>query len=289
MTGIRLQANTELIAQGVGNIIIPFFGGVPATAAIARTSVNIKSGGQTRLVSIIHALAILAAALLFAPVIARIPLAALAGVLMVTAYRMNEWHAIRFMFTNRFKTAIITFIITLLATITLDLTQAILIGAVLSAGVFINQISSLEIDIRGVEAERLRRRGIEVNVECDHIQVAYLTGPLFFAATNSFNEAFADVDDIDILILSMRGVPMIDISGLEALTSLYEKMHGAGKTLMFSGVHANAMRMLERSKLAEAIGRENFFWGSDRAIVVAAKQHVCPKQAVLEPDLLIQI
>jgi sulfate permease, SulP family len=222
-------------------------------------------------------------------VIARIPLAALAGVLMVTAYRMNEWHAIRFMFTNRFKTAIITFIITLLATITLDLTQAILIGAVLSAGVFINQISSLEIDVRGVEAERMRQRGIEVNVDCAHIQVAYLTGPLFFAATNNFNEAFANLDDIDILILSMRGVPMIDVSGVEVLASLYERMHQGGKTLMFSGVHANVMRMLERSKLAEAIGRENFFWASDRAIVVAAKRHICSKQPVVEPNLLVQI
>jgi SulP family sulfate permease len=202
---------------------------------------------------------------------------------------MNEWHAIRFMFTNRFKTAIITFIITLIATVTLDLTQAILIGAMLSAAVFINQVASLEIEIRGVEAERLRRRGIEVNINCAHIQVAYLTGPLFFAATSTFNEVFANVDDIDILILSMRGVPMIDISGLEALASLHEKIRHAGKTLMFSGVHANAMRMLERSKLAEAIGPENFFWASDRAIVVAAKRHVCRQQEVREPELLVQI
>lgn len=289
MTGIRLQANTELVAQGVGNIVIPFFGGIPATAAIARTSVSIKSGGQTRLVSIIHALALLASALLFAPVIARIPLAALAGVLMVTAYRMNEWEAIQFMFSNRFKTAIITFIITLLATITLDLTQAILIGATLSAGVFINQVASMEIDIRGIEAERLRQRGIDVDVTCAHIRVAYLTGPLFFAATNMFNEAFADLDEIDILILSMRGVPMIDVSGVEALASLHEKMRHAGKTLMFSGVHTNVMRMLERSKLAGAIGRDNFFWASDRAIVVAAKRHVCSDRPVSEPDRLVQI
>jgi hypothetical protein len=106
MTGVRLQANQELIAQGVGNIIIPFFGGVPATAAIARSSVGIKSGGQTRMVSIIHALALLAAALLAAPIIALVPLTALAGVLMVTAVRMNEWDAIGFMFSHRFKTGI---------------------------------------------------------------------------------------------------------------------------------------------------------------------------------------
>jgi sulfate permease, SulP family len=98
MTGIRLQANQELVAQGIGNIIIPFFGGVPATAAIARSSVGIKSGGQTRLVSIIHATALLLSALLLAPIISLIPMSALAGVLMVTAVRMNEWHTINFHF-----------------------------------------------------------------------------------------------------------------------------------------------------------------------------------------------
>ncbi len=117
MTGIRLQANQELIAQGVGNMLIPFFGGVPATAAIARSSVGIKSGGQTRLVSVIHAIGLLLSMFLLAPVMARIPLAALAGVLMVTAIRMNEWHSIRFIFSHRFKTDMIVFTITMLATI----------------------------------------------------------------------------------------------------------------------------------------------------------------------------
>ncbi|WP_345306404.1 SulP family inorganic anion transporter [Candidatus Villigracilis saccharophilus] len=136
MTGIRLQANQELIAQGLGNILIPFFGGVPATAAIARASVGIKSGGQTRLVSIIHAVGLLLSMFVLAPLMARIPLAGLAGVLMVTAWRMNEWEGIRFIFSHRFKTAMITFGITLIATITLDLTQAILVGAFLSGAMF---------------------------------------------------------------------------------------------------------------------------------------------------------
>src|SRR5689334_21497772 len=129
MTGIRLQANQELIAQGVGNMLIPFFGGVPATAAIARSSVGIKSGGQTRLVSIVHAVGILLSMFLFTSFMERIPLAALAGVLMVTAVRMNEWEAIRFIFGKRFKTDMIAFTVTMLATVVLDLTQAILIGS----------------------------------------------------------------------------------------------------------------------------------------------------------------
>ncbi len=277
MTGIRLHANQELIAQGVGNIVIPFFGGIPATAAIARTSVGIKSGGQTRLMSIIHALALLASALLLAPVIALVPLAALAGVLMVTAYRMNEWPAIRFMFTNRFKTAIITFAVTLLATITLDLTQAILIGAALSAMVFINQAANLGVDVRMVDAARMRERGLPVRGACPYVRVAYLTGPLFFAATNSFNEAFANLDDTHVLILSMRAVPNIDITGLEALAALHEKIQHEHKVLLLAAVQPQVMHMLTRSKLAEAIGPDNFFWSADRAILVTEQRRSsCP-------------
>lgn len=273
MTGVRLQANQELVAQGVGNIIIPFFGGVPATAAIARSSVGIKSGGQTRMVSIIHALALLAAALLAAPIIALVPLTALAGVLMVTAVRMNEWDAIGFMFSHRFKTGIATFLITFLATITLDLTQAIIIGGIISAGIFINQVANLEVDVRGVDVERMRARGMDLKTDCRYVRVAFLTGPLFFAATNTFNEAFAHEEDVDTLILSMRAVPLIDLSGIEALHSLHDTLAAQGKTLMLAAMHPKVMRMLERAGLDVIIGKENFFWSADRAILVAEARH----------------
>ena len=269
MTGIRLQANQELVAQGVGNIVIPFFGGVPATAAIARSSVGIKSGGRTRMVSFVHAAGLLASMFLLAPVMSRIPLSALAGVLMVTAVRMNEWESIQFIFGRRFKTAIITFLITLIATITLDLTQAILIGAFLSGAVFLSQIASLDVELQDVDPEKLRRRGIETAGQCAHVRVAYLTGPLFFAATSFFNEAFARLGDTHALILSMRGVPLIDTSGLEAIRRLDERLHQQGGNLMFAGVHKNALRMMERAGLVDEIGPENFFWSSDQAIVAA--------------------
>ncbi|HEY3312998.1 MAG TPA: SulP family inorganic anion transporter [Anaerolineales bacterium] len=272
MTGIRLQANQELIAQGVGNIVIPFFGGVPATAAIARASVGIKSGGQTRLVSIIHAVGLLLSMFVLAPLMARIPLAALAGVLMVTAWRMNEWSGIRFIFGKHFKTAMITFGITLLATITLDLTQAILVGAFLSGAMFLNNIATLDVEVTDVDPEKLRQKGIETAGKCHHVRVSFLTGPLFFAATGQFNEAFANLGDTHALILSMRGVPLIDTSGLEGIHRLYEKLHARGGTLMFSGVHENAMTMMRRGGLVELIGEENFFWASDEAIVEAERR-----------------
>ena len=272
MTGIRLQANQELIAQGVGNMLIPFFGGVPATAAIARSSVGIKSGGQTRLVSIIHAIGLLLSMFLLTPFMERIPLAALAGVLMVTAVRMNEWDAIKFIFGKGFKTDMIAFTITMLATIVLDLTQAILIGSFLAGAVFLNKIASIEIDVQEVDAEKLRQRGIETEGKCQHVRVAFLTGPLFFAATGQFNEAFANLGDAHALILSMRGVSLIDTAGIEAIHRLHERLHKQGGTLMFAGVHDNARQMMERGGLVETIGEGNFFWSSDQAIVEAEKR-----------------
>lgn len=275
MTGIRLQANQELIAQGVGNVVIPFFGGVPATAAIARTSVGIKSGGQTRVVSLVHALAILASMFVLAPIMSRIPLAALAGVLIVTAWRMNEWESIHYIFKHRLKTAMITFGLTMLATITLDLTQAIVIGAFLSGAVFLSQIANMDIEAQNVDPEKLRQRGIEIARFCPHVKVAYLTGPLFFAATGHFNEAFAHLEQTHALILSMRGVPLIDTSGLQALSALNEKLKHNGGVLMIAGAHESVLRMIERGGLFDEIGRPNFFWGSDQAIV-AAERMGCP-------------
>ena len=274
MTGVRMQANQELVAQGIGNVLIPFFGGVPATAAIARTSVGIKSGGVTRMVSIIHALGLLGSMFLLAPVMARIPLAALAGVLMVTAVRMNEWHAIRFMFGNRFKTDMVSFLLTMIATITLDLTQAILIGTFLAGAVFLNRIAGIEIETQKVDPEKLRARGIDSG-SCEHVSVAFLTGPLFFAASGQFNEAFANLGTTHALILSMRGVPLIDTSGLDALRRLDERLRAQNGVLMFAGVHDNVLAMMERGGLVERIGKDNFFWSSDQAIVRA--EHIgCP-------------
>ena len=272
MTGVRMQANQELIAQGIGNIVIPFFGGVPATAAIARSSVGIKSGGQTRMVSIIHAVGLLLSMFLLTPLMEQIPLAALAGVLMVTAARMSEWDSIKFIFGKFFKTDMIAFTVTMLATVVLDLTQAIMIGTFLAGAVFLNKIASIDIAVQDVDIERLKQRGIETEGKCSHVRVAFLTGPLFFAATGQFNEAFANLGDTHALILSMRGVSLVDTAGVEALHKLHEKLHKQGGTLMFAGIHDNARQMLERGGLVQTVGEENFYWSSDQAIVEAERR-----------------
>jgi SulP family sulfate permease len=154
----------------------------------------------------------------------------------------------------------------------LDLTQAILIGSVLAGAVFLNKIASIDIDVQEVDAEKLRQRGIETAGKCQHVRVAFLTGPLFFAATGQFNEAFQNLGDTHALILSMRGVPLVDSAGIEAIHRLYERLHKQGGTLMFAGIHDNACQMMKRGGLTQTIGQENFFWSSDQAIVEAEKR-----------------
>lgn len=277
MTGQRLRANQELIAQGIGNVLIPFFGGVPATAAIARTSVGIASGGRTRVVSLVHSAALLGTVLLAAPLMGRVPLAALAGVLLVTAWRMNEWETIRFMARHRLRSAGLKFGVTLLATVALDLTQAILLGVALSALLFLNQIAALAIDVRPVEPERLRGAGRpdgpEAEVDADRyagVRVAYLTGPLFFAATGLFNETFADLSGVRVLILSMRGVPVIDTSGLLALDRLHARLAATGARLRLAAVQPAVRTTLERGGVLAALGADAVFWSAAEAILASA-------------------
>ncbi|HMQ53597.1 MAG TPA: SulP family inorganic anion transporter [Anaerolineae bacterium] len=268
MTNIRLHNSVELVAQGIGNIVIPFFGGVPATAAIARTSVNIKSGGVTRLAPILHGVILLLVALLLAPIIGRVPLASLAGVLIVTAWRMNEWHAIRFFFGRRLKHAMIAFLITLAATVLLDLTQAIVIGFGISTLMFMSQISDLHVSRRPVDPERLNRKGQQF-IHPEHpISVYYLGGPLFFAAARKLLEEIEAQDDSGAkLVLSMRGVPLVDATGVEVLREMWHRQHKGGGDLLLSGLQSRVENFLRRSGFLEELGEERVFWSADQAIL----------------------
>ena len=150
------NADQELIAQGVGNMLLPLFGGVPATAAIARTSVAVKSGQQTRLASVFHSVFLLASMFLLGGVMARLPLAALAGVLMVTAWRMNDWGGIRYIFSHKLKSGISQFLVTMLATVIFDLTVAILLGVAYSAILYIAKSSQIGVSFSDIDANKLR-------------------------------------------------------------------------------------------------------------------------------------
>jgi len=281
MTQIRPHNNIELVAQGLGNIIIPFFGGVPATAAIARSSVAIKSGSVTRLTSAIHSVALLVVVFALAPLIGRVPLSALAGVLMVTAWRMNEWHAIHFFFGKRLKHAMIAFTVTLAATVLLDLTQAILIGFAISGLIFMGQMSELQITRRPVDGKQMAEAGHGDNHYHRNAAVYYLSGPLFFAAVRRLHEAVERHDSADArLILSMRGVPLIDATGIEVLREIFHRQHAGGGDLFLAGVDSRVEKLLQRSGFLDEFGSQRVFWGTDEAIVALGANAPHPSLAM---------
>lgn len=273
MTKQKLAVNQELIAQGIGNIVLPFFGGVPATAAIARTSVGVKAGGATRLVSIIHSVALLIGALFFGELIGQVPMAALAGVLFVTAWRMNEWHAIRFYWRNRLVSALLTFAVTMLATIALDLTQAIIAGVLLSLMLFVRDSTRTSIAIESVD---WAKAGVSAPTPAVDAKVLYLTGSLFFGSINQIVEFLETRPPIDVLILSMRGVPMIDVSSVQAIEHIWREQAECGCELYVTGLQPQVRTLCERAGLIDLIGEDRVLWSADRAIsnIAAGRRRV---------------
>ena len=266
--GVRMNSKQELIAQGVGNVALPFFGGVPATAAIARTSVAIKSGGRTRVVSITHSL-ILLMALLIAPVLAQVPMAALAGVLTVTAWRMNEWSEIRDIFGHRFKSAIFAFLTTMIATIALDLTQAIVLGVGLSAVIFVFQISRGKVTASPVSAEKMHEAGYPMLTDGSRMAVIYVIGPLFFGTAPRFEEATAALGHFDDVILSLRTTPLLDTTGLGHIDKLVHDTEARGARVWLCGLNEPVEQYLRRAGLLDHLGPERIQWSAFEAIAAA--------------------
>jgi SulP family sulfate permease len=269
MAGRKMDSAQELMAQGLGNMLIPFFGGVPATAAIARTSVAIKSGGKTRITSLVHSAMLLTAALALGPVLARVPMAALAGVLAVTAWRMNEWAEIRQIFRRRFKSAMFAFVSTLIATVALDLTQAIILGVGLSALIFVFQISRIKVVLEPVSVEKMRAEGYDMQYPADRIMVAYIMGPLFFGTVNTFNESVERLTEMQDLILSLRTVPLLDTTGVSAIEELVERLEHSGRRVYLSGLNEPVRSYLERAGLLSRLGGDRVFWSAYEAILAA--------------------
>lgn len=261
------DADQELLAQGIGNMILPFFGGVPSTAAIARTSVAIKSGGQTRLTGVIHAVGLLLSMFLLGPVMSKLPLAALAGVLMVTAWRMNEWHSIRYLFSKRFKGAIAKFLITMIATVVFDLTIAIVIGVVFSALLFVARSTNLEVVFSKVENDKLKQAKADVESRHPDTIVAYVTGSLFFANAEKFLSRMHDGGACSELILSMRGVANIDTTGAQTLLDFCRESRENGTRVLLCGVQPAVQSMLQRAGITEVLGNDVFYWSVDKALL----------------------
>lgn len=264
MKGETLDAQRELIAQGIGNMIIPLLGGVPATAAIARTSVAIKSGGKTRLVSVFHSVVLILSMFLLGGVMKRIPLAALAGVLMVTAFRMNEWPAIKSIFRKKFKSSILQYVITMVATVVFDLTIAIVIGVVAAMLVFV--VKSCELRVVTSDIDESRLEGKVKSGHHEEFKVVYLSGPLFFGTQEKLVSALTGLEGATQVILSMRGVPTADDMSLQELERLYNRLLEKGTQISFTGVQDAVAEMMDRAGFRERIGKEHFYWDAVAAI-----------------------
>lgn len=273
MKGEPFHADQELIAQGVGNLLLPLFGGVPATAAIARTSVAVKSGQQTRLTSVFHSLFLLASMFLLGGVMAKLPLAALAGVLMVTAWRMNDWSGIRYIFSHRFKSAISQFLITMLATVIFDLTVAILLGVIYSAILYMAKSSRIHVSFSAIDGNKLRADVGKAPV-LDSAGVAYITGSLFFGAVDEFNHRMAELPEEDHVILSMRGMPSVDVSGAQAMLELCHRLLNEGRTVAFCGVAEEVKSYFDRAGITALVGESAFYWSADQAILALLDQEI---------------
>ena len=266
MKGERLNADRELIAQGIGNILLPFLGGVPATAAIARSSVAIKSGGRTRLTGIVQGVVLLLSMFLLAPFMSRIPLSALAGVLVVTALRMNDWHSIRYIFGKRFRWGIAKFVITMVITVVFDLTIAIAAGATFAMVSFVSKVSELVVEVSEVDPDRLGGRIVPNR----HTQVIYVTGPLFFGSIDAFESGVAKAD-CEVLIFSMRALPYVDTSGVQSLMTFCAQKREQGVTVYFAGVNPKVRQMFDRAGITAMVGADAFFFNALDAIGMSAE------------------
>lgn len=271
----ELNADRELMAQGIGNMMIPFFGGVPATAAIARTSVAIKAGCETRLAGIFHALILLLSMFVLAPVMSAIPLSALAGVLMVTAWRMNDWENIRFIFDHKFKAGMSKFFITMAATVMLDLTEAIIIGVAFSIILILIKLTDIDITVSDIDKTRLEEAGISLPSISEKVRVVYLTGAIFFAVVDKLTKKLHEQEGVtEGLILSMRGVPVIDLSGIQAMVELVKELEAHGTDVYLTSVQPKVLEEMRRGGLIDIIGEEYIFQSAEKAIIVAEQEHM---------------
>jgi len=272
--GDKHHSNTELIAQGIANIITPFFGGIPATGAIARTMTNINNGGRTPVAGIIHAIVLLLILLFLGNLTKHIPMACLAGVLVIVAYNMSEWRTFKSLLKGQ-KSDVAVLVATFLLTVIFDLTIAIELGLVLAVVLFLRRISeSAQISIFKHNVEESEY--IEGNTESDKlilpkgVEVYEIEGPFFFGVANKFEETMKMLGDKPkVRIIRMRKVPFIDSTGLNNLSSLIRMSVKDKTTILLSGVNEGVRNALEKGGISAKIGKENICSNITEAIARA--------------------
>ena len=262
VTGDKHDSNTELIAQGTANLITPLFGGIPATGAIARTMTNINNGGKTPVAGIIHAIVLLLILLFLMPLAQYIPMACLAGVLVIVSYNMSEWRTFKALLKNP-KSDVTVLLITFFLTIIFDLTIAIEVGLVIACILFMRRVMETT-EISVIKDEIDPNDELDIAVCEEHliipagVEVYEINGPYFFGIATKFEETMAQLGDRPkVRIIRMRKVPFIDSTGIHNLTSLWEMSQKEKITIVLSGVNEKVHKTLEKSGFYELLGKQN--------------------------------
>lgn len=257
--GDKHNSNTELIGQGIANIVVPFFGGIPATGAIARTMANINNGGKTPVAGIVHTVVLLCVLLLLGGLVGAIPMPCLAGVLIMVSYNMSGWRTIRSM-CRQSRSDITVLFTTLLLTVIFDLTIAIEIGLVLAVVLFMRRImenTSISVLKDELDLHNDGEADDEKITIPEFVEVYEIDGPFFFGVATKFEEMARTRTSAAVRIIRMRKVSFIDATGLHNLEIFVDASVDNGRKIILSGVNENVYRSLERSGLVEKIGKEN--------------------------------
>ena len=259
MSNDRHNSNVELVAQGIANLTVPLFGGIPVTGAIARTATNIRSGARSPFSGIIHALTLLAIILFAAPLARFIPLATLAAVLFVVAYNMGEWREIP-MILRLNRKEISVWLITFVLTVAADLTIAVEVGMMLAALLYIYQVSRTTV-VAPLTSEAIEKAKAHILQDMNippYISIFHVQGPLLFGAAEKLNQLCRSVDQLQpVVVLRLRYMTAIDATGLYAIEQFYEKLHESGRTLLLCGTRGQPKKFIYTSKLPKVIGARN--------------------------------
>lgn len=272
--GDRHHSNTELIAQGIANIVSPIFGGIPATGAIARTMTNINNGGRSPIAGIVHAGVLLLILLFLMPLAQYIPMACLAGVLVIVSYNMSGWRTFLALMKNP-KSDVTVLLITFFLTVIFDLTVAIEVGLLIACVLFMKRVmETTEISVIRDEIDPNKESDLEVHEEHltlpKGVEVYEINGPYFFGIATKFEEIMSQLGDRPkIRIIRMRKVPFIDSTGIHNLTNLCVMSQKENIHIILSGVNEKVHKVLERSGFYELLGEDNICSNINEAVAKA--------------------
>jgi SulP family sulfate permease len=268
MSNDRHNPNVELIGQGMANIVSPMFGGLPATGAIARTATNIRAGAQSPVAGMIHALTLLCVLMFAAPLASYIPMAALAGILMIVAYNMGEWREIP-QLLKLTKTDISVWLVTFGLTVFADLTVAVEAGMILAALLFITRVSNTT-TVSQVTDEYIEDGRMHILQDKDipyYATIFRIHGPFLFGATDKISTITEKMHELPpVVIIRLRNMTAIDATGMYALEEIAKQLHGSGRTLILCGAREQPAQLMQQAEFEDVVGRENICANVDEAL-----------------------